>query len=1011
MVRTRALAAATLSIILIIDNALGHSRPIHQDLADLAMRCAEREQGTWLPSTYRNLLLDGSWQEDYIAPFYNEDDPVTGGIKTRNHGYNPITNSTGGIFLWGLGNRATDYSITLWEEMRSHFRDGQIESGHNPWNSEDLSAYHWLGRTCHLIQDMTTHPHIHPQNIDPFEHKYFEDWENSIFHGDLGGYISDSLSPLQPTDSLPSEATAKLDTWSKSRLQSKTFYSNGVASFLEVVARITYFRTTFWGEVEFVNDTYDGSSGDATQENTREATFSDGTVPGYSYKNTLRTMFGAGNVRYRNSWTDDWFEITDANGQPHTWKGVGDDEWFPCAGSTRDGSVTTGSDPTNEGVRTVGRFHFVRADEVKPLKYPDGTGFYYPSLGYSYTKYAWQAGVRYNAGLILAANQRLRVTSTPGSTGVALSRTDNLGNADGITGSTGFVRYFVTGEQVTLTANAWDTNGRPFKQWLKNSVFSSTNRSITVNVADEVEYSAVYTEPFCGDGSCNGSEDCCTCQTDCGSCCGNGSCDCGETHSSCQQDCPATCGDGSCNGSEDCCTCQTDCGSCCGNGFCDCGETHNSCSQDCPAICGDGSCNGSEDCCTCPTDCGLCCGNGACDCGETHSACPQDCPATCGDGSCNGSEDCCTCQTDCGSCCGNGSCDCGETYETCPQDCSATCGDGSCNGSEDCCTCQTDCGSCCGNDTCDCGETHSACPQDCPAACGNGTCDPQEDSCNCSADCGPPPANEITGRTCSDGIDNDCDGMADSKDADCQDDPDELSVEIGDNQTISAANPTTTLTGTVLGGSGPFRFLWSFVNGPSGSGVLTIISPGAQSTVVTIGDPVLGGDYTFQLRVTDASGQSDEDTVVVTVPGNQIHNSDDDGAIDDCIYSLSTSSRSFFYTGWTESFRVIAPSGCEWSATKDVPWITINSTVPGSGNGTVNYSVQENLTASLRVGHITIADQSFTISQSGRDSEDMDKEGMGNIPPPMGLCGLGVAQGMMLMLFAWITARVTRVKG
>ncbi len=72
----------------------------------------------------------------------------------------------------------------------------------------------------------------------------------------------------------------------------------------------------------------------------------------------------------------------------------------------------------------------------------------------------------------------------------------------------------------------------------------------------------------CGDGSCNGSEDCGSCASDCG-------------------ECPASCGDGSCSGSEDCGSCASDCG-------------------ECPASCGDGSCNGAEDCETCVADCGEC---------------------------------------------------------------------------------------------------------------------------------------------------------------------------------------------------------------------------------------------------------------------------------------------------------------------------------------------------------------------------------------------------------------------
>jgi hypothetical protein len=43
-------------------------------------------------------------------------------------------------------------------------------------------------------------------------------------------------------------------------------------------------------------------------------------------------------------------------------------------------------------------------------------------------------------------------------------------------------------------------------------------------------------------------------------------------------------------------------------------------------------------------------------------------------------------------------------------------------------------------------------------------CDPGEDVCSCSIDCGSPPAAELH---CTNGIDDDCDGLTDRDDADC----------------------------------------------------------------------------------------------------------------------------------------------------------------------------------------------------------------------------------------------------
>ena len=52
--------------------------------------------------------------------------------------------------------------------------------------------------------------------------------------------------------------------------------------------------------------------------------------------------------------------------------------------------------------------------------------------------------------------------------------------------------------------------------------------------------------------------------------------------------------------------------------------------------------------------------------------------------------------------------------------------------------------------------------------CGDGTCDAGENECSCAADCGMPPGTETS---CTDGVDNDCDGDVDCNDADCSTDP------------------------------------------------------------------------------------------------------------------------------------------------------------------------------------------------------------------------------------------------
>lgn len=82
-----------------------------------------------------------------------------------------------------------------------------------------------------------------------------------------------------------------------------------------------------------------------------------------------------------------------------------------------------------------------------------------------------------------------------------------------------------------------------------------------------------------------------------------------------------------------------------------------------------------------------------------------------------------------------------------------------------------------------------------------------------------------------------------------------------------------------------------------------------------------------------------------------------------CTYSIPPTSQSFSSAGGSGTVSVTAGRGCSWTATSNDSWITITSGSSGSGNGTVNYSVAPNLTTSSRTGTMTIAGQTFTVTQ------------------------------------------------
>jgi hypothetical protein len=68
----------------------------------------------------------------------------------------------------------------------------------------------------------------------------------------------------------------------------------------------------------------------------------------------------------------------------------------------------------------------------------------------------------------------------------------------------------------------------------------------------------------------------------------------------------------------------------------------------------------------------------------------------------------------------------------------------------------------------------------------------------------------------------------------------------------------------------------------------------------------------------------------------------------------------------TGTVRVTTSAGCNWSATNNAPgWIHIDSGSTGSGAGSVAFEMDANGNPDPRVGTLTIAGQTFTVTQAG----------------------------------------------
>jgi hypothetical protein len=84
-----------------------------------------------------------------------------------------------------------------------------------------------------------------------------------------------------------------------------------------------------------------------------------------------------------------------------------------------------------------------------------------------------------------------------------------------------------------------------------------------------------------------------------------------------------------------------------------------------------------------------------------------------------------------------------------------------------------------------------------------------------------------------------------------------------------------------------------------------------------------------------------------------------------CAYSISPAGLSFGGSGGTGVVNVSTPASCTWTAVSIAPWIVITSNSSGTGNGSVTFSVMSNTGSASRTGTVTVAGNTFTVTQLG----------------------------------------------
>ncbi len=153
------------------------------------------------------------------------------------------------------------------------------------------------------------------------------------------------------------------------------------------------------------------------------------------------------------------------------------------------------------------------------------------------------------------------------------------------------------------------------------------------------------------------------------------------------------------------------------------------------------------------------------------------------------------------------------------------------------------------------------------------------------------------------------------------------------------------------------------MNITAGSGCAWSVASNSTSWLTLPYNPTGSGNGTLNYYVAaNTAGTSRSGTL--TVMGQTFTVSQ--AAAVPCTYSISPTSQSFTSAAGTGSVAVTAGSGCAWTSTSNASWITITGGSNGTGNGPVNYSVAANTSTTARNGTLTIAGQTFNVSQAAQ---------------------------------------------
>ena len=140
--------------------------------------------------------------------------------------------------------------------------------------------------------------------------------------------------------------------------------------------------------------------------------------------------------------------------------------------------------------------------------------------------------------------------------------------------------------------------------------------------------------------------------------------------------------------------------------------------------------------------------------------------------------------------------------------------------------------------------------------------------------------------------------------------------------------------------------------------------------VVNLGKPTpdadgsITVDFSTLLTSAPAPGQQLEARVGAVGPGGTDESDVSNAVSFDCTATVTPTALAQSAAAGSGIITVGVFNSCGWLAASTVPWITIAGDAGGTGSGTVGFAVAANATATPRVGTLTIAGQTVTVTQA-----------------------------------------------